>query len=1780
MATSWVGFVGPTVGKIGEFLMAPIGRHFGYLFSYKSKVKNLKDEVKKLDEKRGAMQQSVDEAKRNVKGIGLDVKGWLERVDKCREEAREILKDEVEANKGCLYGWCPNLPLRYSLGKKATNKAKEVAQLHEERKLTEVAYNEPLPGIESTSTEGIKVFESRRLITNDVMEALKDDGFHMIAICGMGGVGKTTMVKEVAKRAKELKLFDEVVMALVSQSPNERKIQGEIGDNLGLKFEEETERGRANRLCERLRGTKRILVILDDVWKRLELNDIGIPFGDGHRGCKILLTSRFDNVCNNMNAQKKFTVEVLTEEEAWNLFQEMAGISNDTSHTSTDLYITQKKVANECGCLPIAIVTVARALKGKDEQSWNSALLQLRKSMGKNIREVEENVFKSLELSYNFLGSREIKECFLLCSLYAEDFNIPIEDLVRYGVGIEMFEAIDSVNEARDRVHAYVDDLKKGYLLMDGEQVGCVKIHDVVRDVAISIASREEHSFMVRCDEALKEWPEKERHKNYAVISLRSTGMSKLPDNLEFPKLHLLRLENNYWYNYASKLPNLPDSFYGGMKELKALSLLNVYIEGSLPTSLRWLTNLRSLSLHECRLINDVSVIGALENLEILSFEGTQIEELPKEIGRLSHLKLLDLLRCGVKRICPGVLSSLSKLEELYLGSSFNDDNRIEEAKATFTELCGLSNFTTLVIHLRDFAYWPRDLVLANLKAFAITTGLYPITTGLSKLEELYRLQNLLSLEDVHGSDLMESEFKNLFKITKILEITQAVGVKNVGYDLDKDGFKKLSELCLEYCQDLEYVIDTTDGVPVPQIAFPVLQSLCLHKLDKLKEICHGQLPEEAFSALKRLILWDLPALTHLWKGPTQLVRLRNLTSLDLGRCHILERMFSLSIARDLMQLQILRVYECRKMEVLISSEEEGDQNEIASTTDKIVFPKLKELYLTNLPSFTAICEAMNGIELLQLNMLKLSEIPKLNSFCNTSDSNYDTVQPLFNKVAFSALKTLELWEMPALTHLWKGPTQLVRLRSLTFLKLERCDKLESMFSLSIARDLMQLEILHVSKCSKLEVLISSEEEGDQNEIASTTTETTDKIVFPKLRGLYLESLPSFTTICEAMNGIELLQLNRLELREIPNLSSFCNTSDSNYDTVQPLFNKVAFNALKTLELSDMPALTHLWKGPTQLVRLRNLTFLKLERCDKLESMFSLSIARDLMQLKMLRVSDCRKLEVLISSEEEGDENEIASTATEATDKIVFPKLEDLYLHDLPSFTAICKAMNGIEFLQLNTLELSQIPKLNSFCNTSDSNYDTTQPLFNKGFTPRNRVAFSALKTLELSDMPALTHLWKGPTQLVRLRNLTFLKLERCDKLESMFSLSIARDLMQLKILRVSDCRKLEVLISSEEEGDEKEIASTTTEATDKIVFPKLEDLYLHDLSSFTAICKAMNGIELLQLNTLKLSQMPKLNSFCNTSDSNYDTTQPLFNKVFFSALKTLELSDMPALTHLWKGPTQLVRLRNLTFLKLERCDKLESMFSLSLARDLMQLKILRVSDCRKLEVLISSEEEGDEKEIASTTEATAKIVFPKLEDLYLHDLSSFTAICKAMNGIELLQLNTLKLSQMPKLNSFCNTSDSNYDTTQPLFNKVAFSALRKGPTQLVRLRNLTFLKLERCDKLESMFSLSIARDLMQLKILRVSKCSKLEVLISSEEEGDQNEIASTTTEATDKIVFPKLEDLYLHDLPSFTAICKAMNGIELLQLNTLKLSQMPKLNSFCNTSDSNYGTTQPLFNK
>ena len=71
------------------------------------------------------------------------------------------------------------------------------------------------------------------------------------------------------------------------------------------------------------------------------------------------------NGCRNgiyniaMNTQKEFEVGVLLENEAKNLFEKIV-VSLTKTHEIQD---TMKEIIKECGGLPIAITTVANALK-------------------------------------------------------------------------------------------------------------------------------------------------------------------------------------------------------------------------------------------------------------------------------------------------------------------------------------------------------------------------------------------------------------------------------------------------------------------------------------------------------------------------------------------------------------------------------------------------------------------------------------------------------------------------------------------------------------------------------------------------------------------------------------------------------------------------------------------------------------------------------------------------------------------------------------------------------------------------------------------------------------------------------------------------------------------------------------------------------------------------------------------------------------------------------------------------------------------------------------------------------------------------------------------------------------------------------------------------------------------------------------------------------------------------------------------------------------------------
>lgn len=176
----------------------------------------------------------VDEDKRNGRQIVSIVQDWLNKVEKIINEVEKSNDFQVENNM-CLDIWSPNLVSRYSLSKRAKTLIINVKRLNEE-KFDIISYSPPTPRLGSTFTNVIKSFPSRKSIIIEILEKLKDENFKILGICGMGGVGKTTLVKEVIKTLDVSKLFDEVVMAVVSQNLDYVKIQGQIANALGLRL--------------------------------------------------------------------------------------------------------------------------------------------------------------------------------------------------------------------------------------------------------------------------------------------------------------------------------------------------------------------------------------------------------------------------------------------------------------------------------------------------------------------------------------------------------------------------------------------------------------------------------------------------------------------------------------------------------------------------------------------------------------------------------------------------------------------------------------------------------------------------------------------------------------------------------------------------------------------------------------------------------------------------------------------------------------------------------------------------------------------------------------------------------------------------------------------------------------------------------------------------------------------------------------------------------------------------------------------------------------------------------------------------------------------------------------------------------------------------------------------------------------------------------------------------------------------------------------------------------
>ncbi|KAJ9682197.1 hypothetical protein PVL29_018192 [Vitis rotundifolia] len=915
------------------------------------------------------------------------------------------------------------------------------------------------------------------------MDALRDNNMNLIEVWGVGGVGKTTLLKQVAQQAKQQQLFTRQAYIDLSSIPDSEKLRQRIAKALGLTLWRKDESRRADELKQRLMEEGKILIILDDIWREVDLEQVGIPSKDDiWTQCKIVLASRDgDLLCKGMGTQICFPVEYLPLEEAWSLFKKTAG---DSVEENLELRPIAIQVVKECEGLPIAIVTIAKALKDETVAVWKNALEQLRSCAPTNIRAVGKKVYSCLEWSYTHLKGDDVKSLFLLCGMLGYG-DISLDLVLQYGMGLDLFDRIDSLEQVRNRLLALVENLEASGLLLDShedthkfdEEIALsslfvdadnkfVRMHGVVREVARAIASKDPHPFVVREDVGLEEWSETDESKSCTFISLNCKVVRELPRGLVCPDLQSFLLHSN------NPSVNIPNTFFEGMKKLKVLDLSDMHFT-TLPSSLDSLANLQTLRLAGCEL-GDIALIGKLTKLEVLSLMGSTIQKLPKEMMQLTNLRLLDLDDCEELKVIPrNILSSLSRLECLSMISSFTKWEVEGESNACLSELNHLSYLTNLSIEIPDAKLLPRDFLFENLTRYGIFIGSW---RGL-------RTKRALKLGKVNRSLHLGDEMSKLLERSEELEFEELSGTKYVLHPSDRESFLELKHLLVGNSPEIQYIIDSKNQQFLQHGAFPLLESLILRTLENLEEVWHGPIPMESFG---------------------------NLKTLNVDSCPKLKFLLLLSTARGLSQLEEMTIEDCDAMQQIIAYEKESEIKEDGHVgTNLQLFPKLRSLKLIYLPQLINFSSE-----------LQTTSSPSLSTNARSEDSFFS------HKVSFPKLEDLTLRHLPKLKDIWHHQLPFESFSNLQILRVYGCPCLLNLVPAPLIHSFQNLKEIDVQYCELLEHVIVLQEIDENVEI------------LPKLETLKMEFLPRLRWIKDGNDSMKYFS-SLLAVMNIQNLQQF-----------------------------------------------------------------------------------------------------------------------------------------------------------------------------------------------------------------------------------------------------------------------------------------------------------------------------------------------------------------------------------------------------------------------------------------------------------------------------------------------------------------------------------------------------------------------------------------------------------------------------------------------------------------
>ncbi|KAG4955077.1 hypothetical protein JHK87_040671 [Glycine soja] len=1230
------------VAKLAEYTVGPILHHARYLCCFNNIAGNLPNAKEELELTRNSVKERVEEAIMRTEKIEPAVEKWLKDVEKVLEEVHMLQGRISEVSKSYF-----RRQFQYFLTKEIARKIEKMAQLNHNSKFEPFSKIAELPGMKYYSSKDFVRFKSRESTYENLLEALKDKSACTIGLVGLGGSGKTTLAKEVGKKAEELKLFEKVVMATVSQTPNITSIQMQIADKLGLKFEEKTEEGRAQRLSERLR-TGTTLLILDDVWEKLEFEAIGIPYNENNKGCGVILTTRSREVCISMQCQTIIELNLLADNEAWDLFKLNANITDESPYA---LKGVATKIVDECKGLAIAIVTVGSTLKGKTVKEWELALSRLKDSEPLDIPKGLRSPYACLGLSYDNLTNELAKPLFLLCSIFPEDHEIDLEDLFRFGKGMGLPGTFGTMEKARREMQIAVSILIDCYLLLEASKKERVKMHDMVRDVALWIASKTGKAILASTGMDPRMLLEDETIKDKRAISLWDLKNGQLLDDDQFncPSLEILL------FHSTEVGFDVSNACFERLKMIKILAILTSsykwrgewellyhpsYLSLSLPQSMESLQNLHTLCLRGYEL-GDISILESLQALEVLDLLCSSFKELPNGIASLKKLKLLDLFHCFIRENnAYEVIGRCMQLNELYL-----------------------------YIPSYENEEFPHNISFSRLERYVLIYKMDPWDLPTDMLEE-HRPTRALCIDGFNASvqSFISLPIKDFFQKAEYLHLENLEGgYENVIPSMDPQGMNHLIFLILEYCPEIKCVFDGT--TMQTEDAFSSLVILRLYVLGNLEEVFHDPSSRCSLKCLEELTIKSCRQLYNIsFPKNSKLCHLKVLT---IDHCPMLTCIFKPSIVQTLELLEEVRIIDCYELKQIIEEVEEGSVDYVSSQSHtSLMLPKLRTLTIRGCRSLKYIFPMCYAHGLASLEKLDIAACNEL-KYVFGSEKEHDLRVYQHQSHPQTNLETLVLDELPNLVGIWPKYFD-PHLPNLKVLRCVYCPRLSDSYVRRVV--IIDSDLQQDSTATEKELLC----------LVTTTfnQQLSDQVLSSKLRHVL-----KFRQL--GLSGLGVKGLFQFQIRK----------HGSNTDLELAPLNLDLINA----DLENLPELEFIWKGPSTFLSLQMLDRIDVKGCPELKAIFSPTIVRSLPMLTRLEITDCEELEQIFDS---GD----AQSLYTCSQQVCFPNLENICVKKCNKLKYLFHNFVAGHFHNLIALEIkdcSQLQKVFAFeCETDDDDQE------------------------------------------------------------------------------------------------------------------------------------------------------------------------------------------------------------------------------------------------------------------------------------------------------------------------------------------------------------------------------------------------------------------------------------------------------------------------------------------